>query len=79
MAISFDYLFREFDPEADAGDIREWLEKVGNEGWEAVNFTTKTHVSGGGIIGGLAIPSSQRYGYTFLLKRPKAAAGTEQA
>jgi hypothetical protein len=68
----FEYLFREFDPETDAGDIREWLAKVGNEGWEAVGFTSKTHVQGGGLIGGIAIPSSQRFGYTFLLKRPKA-------
>jgi hypothetical protein len=31
-----------------------------------------THIAGGGLIGGIAIPQSQRYGYTFLLKRPKA-------
>jgi hypothetical protein len=70
--MSFEYLFKEFDPEIDAGDIREWLAKLGDEGWEAVGFATKTHVTGGGIIGGIAIPSSQRFGYTFLLKRPKA-------
>ncbi len=75
--MSFEYLFREFDPNADEGDIREWLETCGNDGWEAVGFTSKTHVMGGGLIGGLAIPSSQRFGYTFLLKRPKQV-GTEQ-
>ena len=79
--MTFEYLFREFDPEIEAGDIREWLEKSGNDGWEAVGFTSKTHVVGGGLIGGIPIPSAQRYGYTFLLKRPRrgGAAGTEQA
>ncbi len=74
----FEYLFKEFDPETEASDIREWLEKSGNEGWEAVGFTSKTHVMGGGLIGGIAIPSSQRFGYTFLLKRSKTTTGTEQ-
>jgi hypothetical protein len=78
MSMTFEYLFREFDPEIEAGDIREWLEKSGNEGWEAVGFASKTHVVGGGLIGGIPIPSAQRHGYTFLLKRAKAA-GTEQA
>jgi hypothetical protein len=70
--MTFEYLFKEFDPEADASDIREWLAKVSEEGWEAVGFTSKTHVTGGGIIGGIALQSSQRFGYTFLLKRPKS-------
>jgi hypothetical protein len=70
--MSFDYLFHEFDPAADAVDIREWLAKKGDEGWEAVGFTAKTQVTGGGVIGGIALPSAQRSGYTFLLKRPKA-------
>jgi len=67
----FEYLFREFDPNDGEDEIRDWLEKVGHEGWEAVGFATKTHVSGGGILGGISLPTSQRYGYTFLLKRPK--------
>jgi hypothetical protein len=29
--MTFEYLFREFDPEIEAGDIREWLEKSGNK------------------------------------------------
>jgi len=78
--MKFEYLFREFDPNADESDIREWLEKCGEDGWEAVGFATKTHVAGGGVIGGIALPSSQRFGYTFLLKRPRqGGTGTEQA
>ncbi len=74
--MSFEYLFREFDAEADMGEIRGWLAKHGAEGWEAVGFTSMTHVVGGGLIGGIAIPSSQRFGYTFLLKRAKFVPGT---
>ncbi len=76
--MAFEYLFREFDPDTTDGEIRDWLEKHGNAGWEAVGFTAKTHTVGGGLIGGIAIPSAQRSGYTFLLKRPKAPVGTEQ-
>ena len=76
--MTFEYLFREFDPNTDDGEIRAWLATQGNDGWEAVGFATKPHVVGGGLIGGIAIPSAQRSGYPFLLKRPKAPAGTEQ-
>jgi hypothetical protein len=75
----FEYVFKEFDPETDTGDIREWLAKSGDAGWEAVGFTSKTHIAGGGVIGGIALPTSQRSGYTFLLKRPRATVRTEQA
>jgi hypothetical protein len=71
--MTFEYLFREFDAETDAEEIRTWLAKAGGEGWEAVGFTSMTHNVGGGLIGGIAIPSTLRYGYTFLLKRAKAA------
>ena len=71
--MTFEYLFREFAAETDAEDIRTWLAKTGAEGWEAVGFTSMTHNVGGGLIGGLAIPSTLRYGYTFLLKRAQSA------
>lgn len=72
--MTFEYLFREFDPNAGEDEIRDWLEKHGREGWEAVGFAAKLHTVGGGLIGGIALPASQRSGYTFLLKRPKASA-----
>jgi hypothetical protein len=68
----YEYLFREFDPNDSEDQIRDWLEKVGNEGWEAVGFAAKLHSVGGGLIGGIALPVAQRSGYTFLLKRRKA-------
>ena len=37
--MAFDYLFKEFDPEIDAGDIREWLAKV----FEGVGLTLGSH------------------------------------
>ena len=74
--MSFEYLFREFDAETDAEEIRNWLAQHGAEGWEAVGFTSMTHIVGGGLIGGIAIPSAQRFGYTFLLKRAKSTPKT---
>jgi hypothetical protein len=69
--MAFEYLFKEFGPDTEADDIRLWLEKVGREEWEAVNVSPMLHVSGGGVIGGISIPSTPRVGYTFLMKRVK--------
>ena len=70
--MAFEYLFKEFGPDTEADDIREWLRKVGDEGWEAVNLMPMLQMQGGGMIGGITLPSTPRFGYTFLMKRAKA-------
>ena len=69
--MAFEYLFKEFGPDTEAEEIRDWLKKVGEEEWEAVSLAPMQYISGGGLIGGISIPSTQRFGYTFLMKREK--------
>ncbi len=69
--MGFEYLFKEFGPDTEPDDIRDWLKKVGDEGWEAVSLAPMLYMVGGGLIGGLSIPSNPKIGYTFLMKREK--------
>jgi hypothetical protein len=69
--MAFEYLFKEFGPDTEAEDIRDWLKKIGEEEWEAVGLAPMQYVMGGGMIGGISLPSTPRFGYTFLMKREK--------
>ena len=69
--MKYEYLFKEFDPDATSEQIDAWLERTGEQGWEAVNVSPALHLTGGVNIGGISLPPTPRFGYTFLMKRTK--------
>jgi hypothetical protein len=67
--MKYKYLFKEFGVSQGEEDVNDWLERFASDGWEAVNMVAATRPVGGGITGGISLPTQIGFNYAVLMRR----------